>query len=283
MNLGSHTNCCVIGGDMRQYYLVDKLKNSGWQVFPFRVHELQSHYSLTEAISMSDIIILPIPYTKDKKTIPTASEPLPIGNFVSQLNKHIVFGGCFHEEFIEACSHTGNTLCDFMKDPTFELKNSIATAEGAMAEAIVHSSRNIQNSNCLVLGYGNCGTAIARALAGLSASVTVCARSTWQQATAYCNRYQIMDFHQLAEELSKFDFIFNTVPALVLTKHLLENVRADATIIDIASKPGGTDFEACKDLGISAHLCLGLPGKYSPKTSAEIIYQSICSRMAEMR
>lgn len=283
MKSGSHTNCCLIGGDLRQFYLAEKLKQTGCQVFPFRVPNLPSHYSLTEAISLSDILILPIPYSKDKKTIPTISESIPIGNVINQLKQHIIFGGCFHKDFIEKCKTSGSIVYDYMSDPTFELKNSIATAEGTIAEAIIHSNGNIQNSNCLILGYGNCGTAIARALSGLSGSVTICARSTWQQALAYCNRYQVIDFYQLAEHLSSFDFIFNTVPALVLTKDLLEKVRKDTTIIDIASKPGGTDFEACENLEISAHLCLGLPGKYSPKTSADIIYQSICSRMAEMR
>ncbi len=84
-----------------------------------------------------------------------------------------------------------------------------------------------------------------------------------------------MNFHQLSKNVSDYDFIFNTIPSLVLTENILNNVHKDTTIIDIASKPGGTDFDACKSLGINARLCLGLPGKYSPKTSAKIIYNSI--------
>ena len=46
-------------------------------------------------------------------------------------------------------------------------------------------------------------------------------------------------------------------------------------IIDIASAPGGVDYEAAGALGIAAKLCLGLPGKYAPKTAGEILAEEI--------
>ncbi|OJT71237.1 dihydrofolate reductase, partial [Clostridioides difficile] len=48
-------------------------------------------------------------------------------------------------------------------------------------------------------------------------------------------------------------------------------VSQEVTIIDIASSPGGVDYSVVKEAGINATLCLGLPGKYSPKTSGEIL------------
>ena len=39
--------------------------------------------------------------------------------------------------------------------------------------------------------------------------------------------------------------------------------------------PGGTDFVYCKSKGIKAVHSLGLPGKYSPKTSGEILGNAI--------
>jgi dipicolinate synthase subunit A len=44
-------------------------------------------------------------------------------------------------------------------------------------------------------------------------------------------------------------------------------------VIDIASAPGGVDFEAAKQLGIAAKLCPGLPGKYSPRSAGEAAAQ----------
>lgn len=75
--------------------------------------------------------------------------------------------------------------------------------------------------------------------------------------------------------MAAFDFIFNTVPAPVITEELLSRVKKGVTVIDIASKPGGVDFEFCQKNGICAKLCLGLPGKYAPKSSAGILMEVI--------
>ena len=42
-------------------------------------------------------------------------------------------------------------------------------------------------------------------------------------------------------------------------------------ILDIATKPGGVDFSYCEKNNIKAKRCPGLPAKYSPKTSAEVL------------
>ena len=67
----------------------------------------------------------------------------------------------------------------------------------------------------------------------------------------------------------------NTVPALVLTAPQLSKVKGESIIIDIASKPGGVDFEYCRKKNISAKLCLGLPGKYAPMSAAGILMEVI--------
>lgn len=76
-------------------------------------------------------------------------------------------------------------------------------------------------------------------------------------------------------QCSKYDFIFNTVPAPVLTKERLQGVKPEVCIIDIASRPGGTDFSYCQESSIFAKLCLGLPGIYAPKSSAGILMEVI--------
>ncbi len=68
-----------------------------------------------------------------------------------------------------------------------------------------------------------------------------------------------------------------------MTKERLEKVSQEVTIIDIASSPGGVDYSATKEVGINATLCLGLPGKYSPKTSGEILVNAIENIINERR
>ena len=53
-------------------------------------------------------------------------------------------------------------------------------------------------------------------------------------------------------------------------------------IIDIASKPGGTDFEAAKRYAVAAKLALGLPGIYTTSSSAKLLKDAI-SKYAPLR
>ena len=90
-----------------------------------------------------------------------------------------------------------------------------------------------------------------------------------------------MPLDALLKHIGNFDFIFNTAPALIVTAEVLENVKSSATIIDIASAPGGVDFAEAQRLGITAALCLGLPGKYAPSSSAKAVKETIESLLSQ--
>ena len=51
------------------------------------------------------------------------------------------FAGCIPRDFQEKVFSKGIFVSDLMKDEILTVKNSIATAEGAIAEAIQKSSR----------------------------------------------------------------------------------------------------------------------------------------------
>ena len=53
-----------------------------------------------------------------------------------------------------------------------------------------------------------------------------------------------------------------------MPKEVMARVSCDSLVIDIASVPGGVDFQAAKKAGIPVIHALGLPGKYAPKSSA---------------
>lgn len=72
--------------------------------------------------------------------------------------------------------------------------------------------------------------------------------------------------------IHRFDFIFNTAPQKSLVDDILCRLKKNATIIDIASAPGGTDFDYCKKYGICAKLCPGIPGHYAPGYCLPALY-----------
>ena len=55
----------------------------------------------------------------------------------------------------------------------------------------------------------------------------------------------------------------------------------DTLIIDLASKPGGVDMDAARDLGVKVIWALGLPGKVAPVTAGNIIKETICNIFSE--
>ena len=73
----------------------------------------------------------------------------------------------------------------------------------------------------------------------------------------------------------------NTIPAKILDRELLNYVNSDSLIIDLASKPGGIDFGAAKELGKNVIWALSLPGKTAPITAGNIIYETICEIITE--
>ena len=68
--------------------------------------------------------------------------------------------------------------------------------------------------------------------------------------------YNKINMAELDIGLEKYDFIFNTAPAMVLDKKRLDKIRKECVIIDLASKPGGVDFDVAKEKGIKAILAL---------------------------
>ncbi len=245
----------VLGDEPRQGYLTQLLSERGHIVMHADDYTPGYH----------DAVLLPVPQTKDY-----------LEKIADRLQKgQIVYGCNFPPELVEGCDRRGIHFVDYMKVEGVAGRNAVATAEGAVAEALQGACVSIQGSRVLVVGYGCCGEILAGKLVSLHARVTVMERKSGKRARAMGYGCQAVSFALPPERMREFDYIFNTVPALVLTGEKLRYVKPDVRIIDIASKPGGTDFNFCQKKGIHAKLCLGLPGKYAPKSSAGILVEVI--------
>jgi len=60
----------------------------------------------------------------------------------------------------------------------------------------------------------------------------------------------------LENRLGECDFIFNTVPAMIIDEKRINSINKECIIVDLASAPGGIDFEAAEQKGIKAILAL---------------------------
>ena len=275
----------LIGGDARTAYMQSYLLEKKYQVTGYGLTmvscEAESNVrqakSLEDALKDARIIIGGIPFLKEGKM--NAGQKLPdldIDNLYRNLKKgQSVFGGVIPESFVEQCEEKGVHCHDFMKDEGLAVFNAIATAEGTILEALRNNDTNIHGSESLVIGYGRCGRVLAGKLKGMGAKVTICCRRQEALEHAYADGMQIILLEELAKQVHRYTYVYNTVPALVLGKHILTRMRRDVLVVDIASKPGGVDREVADQLGIKALHCLGLPGKYAPKISAQALAEYV--------
>lgn len=187
----------------------------------------------------------------------------------------VVFAGALNSEWKGFLEGNGIVYWDFMKMPEVVEENAQITAEGTVAEALIHGQYSIRGQNVLVTGYGCCGKKIAKAFDALGAQVTVAARRFEVRKQILSDGYNAVEFSVLPELIRSMDTVINTVPKMVITKDVLRNMREDAMVIDIASRPGGTDFDAAAKYGTHARLALGLPGIYTTTSSAKALRDAI--------
>ncbi len=282
-------NIGIFGGDQRQVFMASEFLNKGYHVYTYRTAESIKHenctmlHSLNELFDQCSLLIGPIPLTRDLISVAsTSTSEITVASLTNLLTKdHYLIGGIIPSSITGICTEKGIPYYDLMKNEKITILNAIATAEGAIMEAIQTSNMNLHGSNCLVLGYGRCAKVLAWKLKGLDAKVTVAARSEEALAYAEAAGLQTLYLSKMKPALAHYHFIFNTIPSVILNQSCLEQVSPNVTIIDIASAPGGVDYEYAMQRKLKAKLCLGLPGKVAPKASAGILVNEIIALMQE--
>ena len=276
----------VIGGDMRQVYLTEELAHHQNRVIYYALMEtpderrysdaafVMGAASLEEAVNSSRCVICPIPFSKNGVHLNqnVLDQDVLLSSLLDLLTTgQSFFAGCISTEFKNTAQESGVLVHDLMKDSCLSVYNTLATAEGAICEAIQKSPQNLHHSQCAVLGYGKCGRTLIHYLKGMFCYVYACSYHPEQCALAKTFADDAGGLDDFAGRAGEFDFVFNTIPAKVVTAKILEKMKPSVTIIDIASAPGGVDFAEAHHLGLHAVLCPGLPGKYAPASSAKAV------------
>lgn len=271
----------VIGGDLRQKFILKKLSHIG-QCLSFGVIDGENFSTLAQTIELAvknaENIILPIPLQKGGNLnldYPYSYHCKEILGFLKKGQR--VFAGCIPREYREFMEHHGIIYYDYMDQSFISIYNSIATAEGLIAEILCNFPCNLHQCKTLVLGYGNCGKTLAYKLKAFNAQVCVCARRKEARMEAYSLGMDICNFDELPDTISAYPLIVNTIPAKVLDKTILTKVSPSAMLFDIASFPYGIDMEVAQTLSLNTHICMSLPAKYAPVSSARILSDFILS------
>lgn len=277
-------NITIIGGDSRIEDLVKILSQDKNEIYLFglenseKLKHLKHLDTMEKALENSGLIITSIPLAKDGKYIntPLSDKKISVQEFFEIVkNKKIITGNITPEIQNYITPENNLEIVDVLKFEELTILNSIPTAEGAIQIAMEKSDITIHNSKCLILGFGRIGKILAKMLLGIGAKVYCEARKEQDIAWIESYGYNAIYLNELNKHLSEFDFIFNTIPYLILDKSNLKLLNKNCILIDLASKPGGIDFEEANRLHLQNEWALALPGKVAPKTAAKYIYEII--------
>ena len=193
----------------------------------------------------------------------------------------LALGGMLSEEAKAIAAEAGVELVDYFAREELILCNAIPTAEGCIGILMAERTRTLWNSAILLAGFGPVGQALGVRLAALGAQVTVAARRPAQRALAESFSLRAVDLARLEQAAPAFDTVVNTIPAQVLTAPVLARLRPGSLIVDLASRPGGTDFDAAARCGHKAIHALSLPAACAPETAGEIVARTVCEMLRE--
>ncbi len=276
----------VIGGDQRELELIRHLaegragvKALGFPPIP-DCPGVTAASDLDEALAEVDAVIAPMSNTDHQGRVkevldPSVSIVLNDAAFRRLRRGTPLFIGMAKPMIRDLAERYGILLVETAEMDDIAILNSIPTAEGAVQLALERLPITLHGAKAVLTGFGRCGLTLGRLLHALGSDVVVVARSSSQLSRAEEMGLKTAHVSHLKQMVAEADVVFNTVPALLLTRAVLAEMRRDTLIIDIASAPGGTDFAAAKELGIEAVLALGLPGKVAPKSAGLILARCI--------
>ena len=279
----------IIGGDERIKILTEIIQSKGFSV-------MRSYKSVSELFSLCDIIILPIPVTRDKVTVfsKESEQEVRLDDIISCAKKcqsKVFLGGIIPRPFKLELESWGHTVIDFFEDEELILRNALATAEGALMLAMEKTDTTVLDNEFAVLGFGRIGAYLAKILTSLGGIVTVFARSDIALLSARELGYKTHKLNEsctdtqskdLAIRLDSVKVIFNTVPSIIITRKIIEKMHKRPLYIELASNPYGVDNKDARDLNFNVLYAPSLPGRYSPRSAAEYIFDTISSYLNEI-
>lgn len=273
----------VLGGDARYLELIRQLQilpNTTLLLVGF--DRLEQGFTGFKQIEFQDLdlkkldaIILPITGTDSNGKIETTfsnEEIVLTRTWFEKLDEStIIFTGITNEYLTERTRELGIRLIPLLDRDDVAIYNSIPTAEGVIMMAIEHTDYTIHSSRVIVTGFGRVGHTVANKFSAFGAKVSVSANNSWEIARITEMGLTPIPTEKLYEHTSNCDILINTVPAMVVDQRAISELPTNAIIIDVASKPGGTDFDYAKKRGIKAILTGSLPSIVAPKTAGRIL------------
>jgi dipicolinate synthase subunit A len=176
------------------------------------------------------IILLPIPSTKDKKTI--MNTKVVINELTDQIyGKTLISSYGLDNTTVRVLTDAGATLIELSEDEEFLLENAELTAVATLGILLTSTKISTRDLRVGIVGYGRIGKRLVNHFLYLGASVRVFT-SRADTRLDLC-AYGVASVRSCADaDLSNLDLLINTAPAVIFSP---SSIPKGLRIIDLAS------------------------------------------------
>lgn len=284
-----NSKIAFVGGDKRMFFCAEALYDMGYESALFGFDKISGHANSTRCASLQDCvinssaIILPLPVSRDGKTVNSLGRSEIMLNDVFNIASGIpIFAGSVSPEVTDIAQSFGHTVYDYYESESFIYKNALATAEGAVFLAMQHSDKTLFGSHVLITGFGRIAKYTARLFDSFGADICICARKEKDRAYADTLGYSAVGFDDLSTEIKNYDIVINTVPANVFTEAILSNMQSNKIYIELASAPYGVSKSLADKYNIEICDGRGLPSRYSPRSAGKYIADEVSRELERL-
>ena len=264
----------LVGGDRRMLETAFVLKRQGCTVTLCATSEIHAGFFYKNALDESakgDLLLLPVPYSKDQKTVFGAPQISLFDVEDACTRFRFTCGGGLPASLFSKIRKAGGDAFDLLCDEAFTLENAYLTAYAALGMLLLEGGRAPRDTRVLILGYGRIASALCRLLTGAGFSVSVCARDPIKRReAAFAGAKEAFAPSDLAEAIEKADTVVNTVPFPLLKEADLPKAR-ELRILELAS---GENFALDLPPSVSLVRAPGLPGKVYPASAGGLIAEA---------
>lgn len=249
-----------IGGDSRIIFAMRQLKSKGFSVDSYGLVDNDSGN-----IEKADIIVFPVPATKDGITVncPLTDKKILFSDIEEKLKGKKVFAGGKIP-----ISEAYTSYCD---NDYYAVLNAVPTAEGAISFCIENTPYTLFGSKILVIGNGRVAKVLISRLKAFKCDITVSARKALDFALIEADGLKVLNTSDVPEKAEDFDIIINTIDVKLFDDI---GIFKDVMLIDLSSN-GCLDFGTVKGTGVRAYKLPGLPGKCAPQTAGKILARTL--------
>ncbi len=248
--------------DKRYYWLADLLREEGYQIFDYGQENSFSDCHLIYIMALMEVV------TKEKA--------------LKLKDKSILFCNKITEEAKKIVAEKNITLYNAIDNESYVIKNACLTAEGALGYIIFNTDTSLKNMPALIVGYGRVGKALAKVFDDNHMEVSIATNDKNEFALSSIYSKKVFAVNDLEAKVKGYKAIINTVPKLVIDSKVIKNVDKDCFILDLASNPGGVDFDYARERNLNVIHATSVPAAASPKAAALILKEAILERLKNL-